>query len=906
MRRAGDFAWRASTTGGGIASVLNKDIHPPVQFDASQAGAVVMVELGGRTLRRLAFSLSARSPPHIRAARIAARERSTFALVAEAAEGRDPPEHVLADDVTPDGPGALMKLLKYCCAGTAVKAAALYYEFTSSVDVMLSHHREALNLAKAEITAALAAQGVEATPRTPASILLRARALLNMRELEVALRTPRLLPAELLRRITSNAHLLATGQIKPDSRPMPLDIAGLVASAGFVPRTRQTSGEAGAEPFPQRAVPEGHIPTLNVAALLKEIERVEGPLADADPLWTALHHLHSHHPVFSPELLALAAKSVGPLRLGKAGTERSEVPLPEPAHSKLLEQIAKWKSRGVIKELTPEQVADKEHCRVITAVGCVMKGPLDLDEAGKATVESAEPATIFALAAKKCADIIAQLEGDVHLGTDAPGAALQHVINGLKGEQKGRMVHDASPFKRGDAAAGLPPGGIHPFKFLFVTLEELLAKYAPGCYLAKCDAESYFYSIAYDDAAKPYLCFEYQGRVYRYERLSMGAPDSPGVASLLTAIISSLAAAEGFSVGGYVDDFMSVDQREADADGGIVCVKALFDIAKLGFNKDKHFTAAQTQEFLGKVVNSVAGTVSLPAKNQLKYMLHGLTVEALLSHHDPRMRREVTSASLDSLHGKLEWWATCCSPARPHLSGLYASKFLPTHETRRVAALENLKWWHKRWAAGTLPAERIINPENVVVRVTGGGGVTKDDGGGEQGGGDASDGGADEAGPPSPKRANSAPGANASASSGVTVVRSDAGEPSGGAYWDGRAVHHVWSAAEVGFNSDRKELKTVLFAARAGASSWRGKRVLFCTDNIGVFHQLLKGRANKSADAQEFLAEIFELSDKHEFYVQPVWIPREVNTVADELSKCTTGREAAGVCARESLTLTCV
>ncbi len=92
-----------------------------------------------------------------------------------------------------------------------------------------------------------------------------------------------------------------------------------------------------------------------------------------------------------------------------------------------------------------------------------------------------------------------------------------------------------------------------------------------------------------------------------------------------------------------------------------------------------------------------------------------------------------------------------------------------------------------------------------------------------------------------------------------------------------------WSPEEAVFSSTWRELQAVLFCLRAFASRIRNKRVKLQTDNTGVVCIIAKGSPNP--ELQRLVESVFNVCLDLGVVLEPVWVPRENNEVADEVSR---------------------
>ncbi len=125
--------------------------------------------------------------------------------------------------------------------------------------------------------------------------------------------------------------------------------------------------------------------------------------------------------------------------------------------------------------------------------------------------------------------------------------------------------------------------------------------------------------------------------------------------------------------------------------------------------------------------------------------------------------------------------------------------------------------------------------------------------------------------------------------SGVTTVATDASSLGLGAvlYDVAGAAHRVSSVAldstDCLESSTFRELKAVLFALKSFASHVSGQTVKLQTDNQNVVSIVLKG--SRVPKLQTLAEQIFATSVSQRCFLEPIWVPRDLNSDADEASR---------------------
>ena len=99
----------------------------------------------------------------------------------------------------------------------------------------------------------------------------------------------------------------------------------------------------------------------------------------------------------------------------------------------------------------------------------------------------------------------------------------------------------------------------------------------------------------------------------------------------------------------------------------------------------------------------------------------------------------------------------------------------------------------------------------------------------------------------------------------------------------GRSDFHVWTGSESTNSSTWMELEAVYRLLVEFASDLGGQCVRWYVDNMNVVRILSKGSMNEAL--QVIAVKIFGMSRENNVTLVPEWIPRQMNTKADELSR---------------------
>ena len=95
--------------------------------------------------------------------------------------------------------------------------------------------------------------------------------------------------------------------------------------------------------------------------------------------------------------------------------------------------------------------------------------------------------------------------------------------------------------------------------------------------------------------------------------------------------------------------------------------------------------------------------------------------------------------------------------------------------------------------------------------------------------------------------------------------------------------HQNWSIEETARSSTWRELKAVCLALEAFANHLSGSKVVWYSDNQNVVSTLLNG--SRKADLQLLALQAFHICLQFRISLDPKWIPRDLNSRADLISR---------------------
>jgi hypothetical protein len=152
----------------------------------------------------------------------------------------------------------------------------------------------------------------------------------------------------------------------------------------------------------------------------------------------------------------------------------------------------------------------------------------------------------------------------------------------------------------------------HHFKM--DTLETVLTLIRPGMFMASIDFTDAYYSLAIAQQHRKYLRFEFEDVLYEFTCLPNGLSSGPRVfTKILKVPLAWLRESFGITISGYIDDTIlcseSAEQLRADLE---IAAELFQDLGFMISWKKSVLEPVQEIEFLGFLINSVTGRVSLP------------------------------------------------------------------------------------------------------------------------------------------------------------------------------------------------------------------------------------------------------------------------------------------------------
>jgi hypothetical protein len=391
-----------------------------------------------------------------------------------------------------------------------------------------------------------------------------------------------------------------------------------------------------------------------------------------------------------------------------------------------------------------------------------------------------------------------------------------------------RLIHDFSQ---------PPTTGVNSYaskdEVSFQTIQDALDMIEPNWFLSIVDLKSAYRSVG--------ICgsqFKFTGLKWQFEgeknftymsdtRLPFGARKSPAIFHRITQAVRRIMARRGFKcLVVYLDDFLIAGP---DFETCLAAYNMLISLLRsLGFriNWKKVIDPCQRLTFLGVVIDTVSGTVSLEHKKVDKLCE---LLRLFLS------RSRASRKQLEKLAGKLTWASTVIPWGRLHTRSIYntlTKLAKPNHKCRLDPIQQDLRWWLVYIVRG-----------NNTMRIW------------------------DER--------------------PVLDVYTDASSAAGGAFCLGDWLYCDWKLDRPyahNLHINMKELATVREAALRWGATWSNHRVRVYTDNTTTAAAINKGTSTCS-DAGPILQELSYLSLVYDFELEAIFIPGIDNILADSISR---------------------
>jgi hypothetical protein len=364
-----------------------------------------------------------------------------------------------------------------------------------------------------------------------------------------------------------------------------------------------------------------------------------------------------------------------------------------------------------------------------------------------------------------------------------------------------------------------------------------------GCYMGKTDITRYFHSFPLASESR-WLCeVRFQGHAYQYGRCPFGYTTCPYYCSTWSAEFKLWLANRGIETAHLMDDWLVVDHSYPTLLNKLEVVHHFFADIGLVINTAKD-ESGQVLTFLGVLLDSVNMTMRFDPV-QSKAMRLELTVS---------LRRLSGGLHLDHttvrhICGKLNWYSEVLQSGRIHLRSWWMyerhlSHLLPTTFNRLLIDtqwwIDILLSWESEHSSGieypiVSASELMANPESIM------------------------------------------------------IVQSDASGTDGFGYYYSyyRSPHLSWVSKRwlpdrVAVSSHTDELFALADFLAFNCAA-RDAILVWVTDSESAMWSINKGRCVEPA-GDELLVRILSCCDRFHLQIVALWVPRELNELADYLS----------------------
>jgi hypothetical protein len=159
--------------------------------------------------------------------------------------------------------------------------------------------------------------------------------------------------------------------------------------------------------------------------------------------------------------------------------------------------------------------------------------------------------------------------------------------------------------------------------FKMDTVKKAIELITKNCYFASVDFKNAYYSVLIKEKDRIYLRFIWQGRAYQFVVMAQGLCTAPRAYTKLLKPVLANIRQKGFTVLGYIDDTIFIENSSDEVRQSLNYATDLFDDLGLTISiKKSVFEPTQRIEYLGFILDSRSMTVTLTdAKKQKIYKL---------------------------------------------------------------------------------------------------------------------------------------------------------------------------------------------------------------------------------------------------------------------------------------------
>lgn len=357
------------------------------------------------------------------------------------------------------------------------------------------------------------------------------------------------------------------------------------------------------------------------------------------------------------------------------------------------------------------------------------------------------------------------------------------------------------------------------------TVKDLLRR---GDYMVRIDLKDAYFAIPICSQHRKYLRFRWRGQAYEFTCLPFGLAAAPRVFTKVMKPVVGFIRSKGVRCVVYIDDFLLMHQKKQDLIEQTALTLNLLEALGFLVNYSKsHLQPSQRIEYLGFMINSLTGELSLPKEKVVQIRSEAIRL----------MDQDLVSArELAQLIGKMSAAILAVYPAPLHYRSLQALKHKALAATGYDGAIrvspeakEDLLWWAnnlRQWNGRTMTR---ASPQ--------------------------------------------------------LSIETDASSRGWGAFCQGEATGGCWSSEEQKLHINVLEMLAVFFALKAFLKAREGVSVLILSDNMSVVAHINKMGGTRSQRLVEVTKRMFAWCLQRRIRLQAQHLPGKANITADFLSR---------------------
>ncbi|XP_066596619.1 uncharacterized protein [Prorops nasuta] len=347
----------------------------------------------------------------------------------------------------------------------------------------------------------------------------------------------------------------------------------------------------------------------------------------------------------------------------------------------------------------------------------------------------------------------------------------------------------------------------------------------PGDWMVRVDLSQAYFHVPIAPSHRCFLRLVYDKELLQMTSFPFGLSSAPHTFATITNWVAETLRLRGMRVVVYLDDFLLTSQSRTQLTSDFVEATNLMQSLGWKINFKKCVSVpCQELEFLGLIWNTRRGIIQLPT---VKLARITQLSQKLLE------KRSVSLKEIQCLLGHLNFANFIVHRGRLHCRHLqrFCARFKQRRPRERIQVnsevIQELKWWCA-----------IISP--------------------------------------------SAPLHKRKATHFLTT---DAADEGWGAQLIGVHMSGSWTAQQLRWHSNKKELFAVHMALRSQSHNLKEARVLLQTDNRTVVAYIQKEGGTKSLELYELTYQLLKLIDDLKMEISAFYLPGKYNNIADSLSR---------------------